>query len=39
MPDEALRQREMLAFQQALDDVLDWETATVFEILEVPLHT
>ena len=39
MPDEALRQREMLAFQQALDDVLDWSSATIFENREVPLHT
>ena len=38
MPDELARLNDMTAFQDALADVLDWETAT-FHCFKVLLHT
>ena len=38
MPDELARQSDITAFQDALSDVLDWETAT-FHCTKALLHT
>ena len=38
MPDEATREQELKAFRQALDDVLDWDTAQ-YKNGQVLMHT
>src|SRR5258707_434550 len=38
MPDETTRQRDLLSFQQAFEDVLDWDTAT-YALKKMLLHT
>lgn len=38
MPNEAIRQKDLAAFQAELADVLDWETAQ-YNISEVIIHT
>ncbi len=38
MPDEMTREQDLKAFRQALDDVLDWDTAQ-YKNGQVLMHT